>query len=526
MNNAVTAGKMEDLIDAVLSKRARPEDKLEVAATLESIGWNDQMAYQHFGVADVFALADDLWAAMQNRILYAPAARVEKVGPFQYFIKIVRSFLRGTIFAWPMAISIAAMLTLRFSLWSYENLSLKDATSISIGTLFSFMVVGGFTQAIARRGFLYVGQGHYHIARRVTYKFVRLGTYVSLGVALLFILISMIFVIYPWDMTLLIVLYFLFLSGIWLSVTVMYMLQKELAFTGLITAGIGLVYILFRIIQLDIILSQIIAVAVVTIASIMLAAYYFIKAERKMEKGIAPVLPRFSIILYTSLPYFVYGFAYFAFLGVDRLIAWSTNNIYMPYIVWFRGEYELGLDFALLALIIPMGLLEVVVNEIMTNLLADQKNYQGTEVREMNRLYLRFYRKRFLLVSLFVALNSLALYIAIKELAVLEIVRLDIFSNPVTYFVFVLAVIGYSVLAIALMNALILFSLAQPKLVSKPMLYALVADIAVGFVLSRWLDYSFAVIGLVVGATVFLVLSTRNVSKVLKNLDYYLYAAL
>lgn len=517
---------LEELISEVLKRRARPEDKLEVAATLESIGWNDKMANDHFGVRDVFELADDCWAAMQNKILFAPAAKVEKLGPVQYFIKVVRSFLRGTIFAWPMAISIAAMLTLRFSLWSYENLSLRDATSISIGTLFSFMVVGGFTQAIARRGFLYVGQGHYQIARRVTYQFVRLGAYVSLGVAFLFILVSRLFIIYPWDMTFIIVLYFLFLSGIWLSVTVMYMLQKELAFTGLITAGIGLVYILFRIVKLDIIVSQIIAVAIVTVASIILAIYFFLKAEMQMEKGIAPVLPRFSILLYTSLPYFIYGFAYFAFLGIDRLIAWSTNSIYMPYIVWFRGEYELGLDFALLVLIVPMGLLEVVVNEIMANLLADQKNYQGSDTQAMNRQYLRFYRKRFLLVALLVAVNAVALYYAVKLLNPMDIVRADVFSNPVTYFVFVLAIVGYAILAMGLMNSLILFSLAQPKLVYVPMLYGLVTNVFTGFLLSRWVDYSYAVIGLVTGAVVFLFLTTRNVRRVLTNLDYYLYAAL
>jgi len=541
----------EELINEILVRRAHPEDELEIAATLESMGWNDQLANERFGADDVFMLAEDIWLAIQSKVRYAPAAKIEKIGSLQYLGKVVRSFLRGSIFAWPMAISIAAMLTLRFSLWSYQNFSLQYATSISLGTVLSFMTIGGFTQAIARRGFLYIGQGQYQMARRISYYFVRVGIVTCLVVAVLLGVFSMIFRIYPVNMTIIMILYFLFLSGIWLSVTIMYILQKELAFTGLITAGIAVVYVLFWILKMDIILSQVIALTFVTIASILLARYYFLRAEQKMEKGIAPPLPRLSIIVYTVLPYFIYGFAYFAFLNIDRIIAWSANkstnggqylaalnidvskiftwftdSAYMPYIIWFRGEYELGLDFALLVLILPMGLIEVVINEIMANLVADQKNFMGANAEAMNQIYSRFYRRRLILVTSFVVVDAVALYLAINFLAPLEVIKDLVFGNAVTYFVFMVAMMAYALLAVALMNSLILFSLSQPKMVYEPMCYGLAVNILVGFVLTRWLDYSLAVVGLLVGAAVFLFLTTRYVIKMLKNLDYYLYSAL
>jgi hypothetical protein len=92
-------------------------------------------------------------------------------------------------------------------------------------------------------------------------------------------------------------------------------------------------------------------------------------------------------------------------------------------------------------------------------------------------------------------------------------------------------------LSIALMNAVILFSLSQPNLVIRSIWIPFAVNIVVGFLLSRWMSivfaepasaahgYEYAVIGLLLGSVTFVVMSTRNVLKVMRNLDYYLYAA-
>lgn len=516
----------KDLVDQVFQTTMNPEDMYEVAAVMESMGWNDSMVNETFGAEDIFDLAQDVWDAIQKKFMVMPVTHAENVTPLHYFIRVLRSFIRGVIFALPMAVSVLSMLTLRFSLWSYENLELEDATSISIGTILSFMVVGGFTQAIARRGFMYLGIGYVNMARQSTYYFLKLGYVGCIITAGAYLFFNLSFSIYPWKMILITILYLLFLSGIWLSVTILYILQKELTFTGLIMGGIAIVYLLFVVLQINIIQSQIISVAIVALASMAIAHYVFTMAERKMEKGIAPTMPRASITLYTSLPYFVYGFLYFTLINIDRLIAWSTNNAYMPYFIWFRGEYELGLDFALLVLMLPMGLVEVVVNELMTNLVAHQRNFMATDVGTMNLMYLTFYKKRYIFVTLFCFLNAYLLYWGIDALTNAQIITITVFANPTIFFTFVGGVIAYSMLAVALMNSLILFSLSQPTMVSNAILISLVLDITVGFLLSRWVDYYWAVFGLLVGCLVFTILTTKSVIRVLKNLDYYLYAAL
>jgi membrane associated rhomboid family serine protease len=59
----------------------------------------------------------------------------------------------------------------------------------------------------------------------------------------------------------------------------------------------------------------------------------------------------------------------------------------------------------------------------------------------------------------------------------------------------------------------------------RAILIGLLTNILIGFPLSRWFDHSLAVIGLVVGAIVFSAMSSKSVLKVLKSLDYYLYAS-
>ncbi len=521
----VSENRLTELLDEIRKQRMQPEDRYEIAAILESFGWNDAAAAEAFGVRDIFELADQLWDASQAGVLVAPAARVAKKSFLQYIFLFTRHFLRGMIFALPMAVSVVAMLTLRFSLWSYQYLSLENATSIAIGTLLSFVAIGGFTQAIAYWGFKYTGQDQYYMARQLVFYYVKLGYVLCLIGAVGFLLFSAVFAVFPWRMTLIIALYFLFLSAIWLSVTIMYILQKELTFTGLFIGGILLVFILFKLLKLNIILSQVIALSSVALAGVLIARHFFIQAEKAREQGINPPLPRLSVVFHISVPYFVYGILYFTFIFVDRVVAWSTNNVYMPFLIWFRGEYELGLDIALIVLILPMGLIEAVASELMANLEANRKNFIAGEANRMNQMYVSVYVKRIVYVVFFSLVNALALYLFLNTLNQRGILGIAIVLSNTSRFVFIWALVAYAIVSVALMNALLLFCLSQPQMVYRSVLFACGTNMVLGFLLSRWVDYSWAVFGLLVGALVFAAFSSRQVLKVLRGLDYYLYSA-
>jgi hypothetical protein len=520
--------QLNELVEEIRNRHLQPEDRYEIAALLESMGWNDERAAEIFGVDHVFELASDIWAQIQTNIIFTPFAIVEQPKLSEMVMTVIRQFLRGVIFALPMAVSVISMVFLKFSLWSYENLDLETATSIAIGTIISFIVVGGFTQAIARRGYFYIMLGYYNMGRRITFHFIGLGFIVCVAVSVFILLINMVFTFYPYNMLIIIILYFFFLNTIWLSVTVMYILQKELLFTGLIILGIGIVYTLFTLTG-NIIISQLISLTLISICSILLVIYFFKRAEAKLEKGIVPKLPRMSITIYSTMPYFVYGFIYFCFLFVDRIVAWSTNETFMPYIIWFRGGYELGLDFALLTLIIPMGICEVVVSKLMTDLQASQKGYLAAEADQMNQNYLGLYYGRLVIIGAAAAISALAIYWTTWYLfgSNSSNIGSNLFSSkdPMPYFVFITSLVSYAIVAISMMNAVILFSLSQPHMVIRSLWPALLTNVILGFLLSRWFNYNLAVLGLLTGAIIFSVLSSRHVIRMFKKLDYYLYAA-
>jgi hypothetical protein len=199
----------------------------------------------------------------------------------------------------------------------------------------------------------------------------------------------------------------------------------------------------------------------------------------------------------------------------------------MPYLIWFRGEYELGLDFALLALIIPMGISEVILTKLLMDIEISQKSYWGEDAQVMNRNYLSQYIYRLIQVFLVALVSAILLYFFLVEVfeRFSSLSSKSLFLNSETHMVFILSLIAYVLVAVALMNAVILFSLSQPYQIIRSIGIALLVNVGLGFLLSRWIDYQYAVLGLLVGSIVFLVLSTRNVFNVLRKLDYYLYAA-
>ena len=89
----------------------------------------------------------------------------------------------------------------------------------------------------------------------------------------------------------------------------------------------------------------------------------------------------------------------------------------------------------------------------------------------------------------------------------------------------VLGAIGYLLLAWGMLNTLYLFTLGQPAKPLKAIMTAVLVNIGVGFVLSRFVSYEYAVLGMVCGAAVFVAMTLRANMKFFNNLDYHYYAA-
>jgi len=509
----------------VKQQHLHPEDHYEITALLESNGWTDQRVQQQFGFENVFELARQLWSLGHEGLAFRTNDYVELEPLWSRLGEYFRQFMRGMVFALPMALSVASMVVLQFSLWSYQYLSVKTATAIAIGTILSFWTVGGFMQAIARRGFFYIFQGYYRLAKETTFRYIVGGIVTSVVVSLAMYLLNILFPVFPVEMIYIIVLYYFVLNAIWLSVTAMYILKREFIFTGLILLGIAMVYVGFVRLHINILEAQLIAMVVLAILSLLIVWFLFRREESTKDVGINPSPPRPGFTFYTILPYFAYGFLYYGLLFIDRIMAWSTNSPYTQYFIWFRGDYEVGLDFALLTLVIPMGVSEIIVYRIMNGSLYHQRQFLGRQAEEMNQLYLSKYF-RSLYVMLGVAVSSAVLvYITVKWLMDHYLLgqNAEILQTVNSNYVFIVGLAAYAVLSVALLNSVMMFSLSRPDLVLKPLLIALAVDLVSGFLLTRWIDYTDAVWGLALGSLTFSVLTIQNVRKVLLTLDYHLY---
>ncbi|MDP9393616.1 MAG: hypothetical protein M3Q27_04845 [Actinomycetota bacterium] len=203
-------------------------------------------------------------------------------------------------------------------------------------------------------------------------------------------------------------------------------------------------------------------------------------------------------------------------------MAWSLGERALP--LSFDTPYEIGLDFALLVLVLTLAQLEYTVHEFSASIGAVQESFAAEQTRAHNRHYLRFYlRQLALLFVLLVASAGLVtgLLVAVGES---QWTALDT-SDPVTEGVFAWGVIAYALLVLSLLNGVFLFSLSRPRLVVPALLVALVVNAVVGLYLSRTVDYWFAVVGLAAGCLVFALLTTAAALRVLRRLDYYYYSA-
>ena len=83
--------------------------------------------------------------------------------------------------------------------------------------------------------------------------------------------------------------------------------------------------------------------------------------------------------------------------------------------------------------------------------------------------------------------------------------------------------LGYLLFVIGLLNAILLFSLNQAVAVLNTLLPSLIVNLIVGYILTHLIAVYCAAIGLVIGAAVFTLLSSRKVLQAIKQPDYTYY---
>ena len=509
-----------------------PIDTWQVAATLEGLGFRDIDARDQFMKKDVFDLATDVDRLIKEMIVAgepgAPSAQrtIKRKGTLK---RIVRYYGKGALTALPIFGQIAAIMILRYSLWAWVNFTEAQATVVALGTLLSFVVTGGFVQAVSREGIRYIGSQNYFLAEKICWKLVGYGTMTVLFVGCLIFSFNLVVPLYDSNLVLVSLTYYFLLAELWLYSAVAFVLNRSISIFVIMTAGVVPVFYIMEFTSLGIYVAHWCGLSFALMVMMLYTMTDFRALARLTTSELKlGQLPKPSVRAYLVGPYFVYGFFYFLNLFLDRIVSWSAPNPELPpYVIWFRTPYELGLDWALISLVFTLALMEYVIQEFSHFQLPAQKAVKHQNISQYTGYFRKFYSKFFFILLGIGLLDIFVTYTGVlyfRQFSEVKEIR-DFFASPITFYTFYAASAGYFFIAVGLYNSLFFFTLSRPEFVLRSIIPATVVNLFVGLVASRWFNYQSGVLGLVAGGITFAFLSWRFARTFFGQLDYYYYSA-
>ncbi len=525
------AKKIEKVADEVIEKIGNPISALQVAAVIESLGYRHIDCPIEFGKKDIFELSEDVYRICKLKI--RSSKKDSKDGDARSFGKkvwlFIRHYLSGIAFGLPIASQIAFIVFTGYSLWAWINFTESQATIVAFGTILSFIVTGGFTQVMGREVTYYLSIGNKITAQEIALKLFNYGVMTVIAVAVFLFTFNLIFELFPRKFISIILAYYILLSFLWLSASMIYSSKRKLSVAVILSLGTIVVIWLNKFIGLSIHTAHVLGLSVANVLMYLWARYIFrLRGEEKKIRYISLKVKRPSVLTYVNSPFFKFGFYYFLFLFLDRVISWTAYSKGKFYFFWFRTPYELGMDWALLSFGLMLAVLEWAVNDFSESLIQIQRKFPAFRIKSYNLWYFDFYFIKFAFLLVFGLLSIVAVYFIVMRLGEIyshiKMVR-EFFSSPVTFKVYYFASISYLLLAIGLMNNLLFFTLWKADLGLRSIRIALLVNLIVGIFASRLMSWEYGVLGFLAGSFVFAMLSTYYAFKFIRTLDYQYYSA-
>lgn len=511
---------VDELVDFVLEQTTSPVDTWAVAATLESRGVRDVDAQQRYGDADVFALADRVYAGCRTRLV-ALGDPVVPVAARSDVRAVLRRYGRGLVSGLPMLVQTFSVLLLAFVLYALLGYDEERASVVALATLSSLVVTGGFVQVIGRLAVYYTEQGSFRLAQEVSWRLVRYGVVAATAVGLLLVALNAVTGWFPAGLVLDALVYYALLTVLWLLLAVLYATRLRLSIVVVFLGTAVVAALADRLVPSTPELAHWSGLLAADLGAAVWARRSLRRrAAQERADGVVRRLPRKVIHAYGVAPYFLYGLLYFSFLFLDRLLAWTVGGHPLPF--WFDAGYEVGLDLALIVVVLMLPQLEYTVHAFADSVTPVQTSHSAAQAEQHNSHYLRFYLRQLLLLLVMGAGATVLVTTGVLALRGLDLLPGD---GALAWYVFLYGALGYALLVVALLNGVFLFSLSRPWPAVGGLAVALVSNGGVGWALSRHGEHWWSVGGLVVGAAVFACMSSVATVRVLRRLDYHYYAA-
>jgi hypothetical protein len=379
--------------------------------------------------------------------------------------------------------------------------------SLSLALMLSLIVSGGFIQAISRRGQFYVGLKQPGLAALVTGYLLRLGAMAAMGAAAAGLFVGWYFNLFAWPYLVLWADEFLLLCALWMTCGVLAIREEHWRVPLAFALG-GLAFVAVRAAGRDALLAQMIAAGAVLAAGAIQVPRVFTYSGLEEQPSGVP-LPRMTVLLYRTLPFFWYGILYFCFLFADRFAASASLSALTGAPFGLRPQYKLGMDLALLTFLFASAAVEygnVRFTDLLTRAMREPfSQIAGTFPRRVTRVHLR------------VLGIVICGFIPIAAIVGTGARQLLPEQPDAVWITLAIGNVGYLLLALGLANALALFSLNRPWSAVRALTAGLIVNVAVGYVLSHMVSPYFAAAGLVAGAFVLAAQSSVAVRRMIRS---------
>jgi hypothetical protein len=526
MTATLAPDSIGQLVESVLEATGTPIDVPGVAATLESRGLRDLDAVERYGRRDVFDLAGEVYSRAQEERPGRASWQDEHAEQVILRGEFLKRYLRGAFSFLPLLLQLLLLVTVGYSQWGWVHFSVTQASLVALGIGLSLLGTGPLVQVLGYLGPSLAASGKHRLAEAITYRVLLLGLAGAAGLAALVSLLVLATGAYsPRELGIVLV-YDLLVSTLWLLNAALYMLRRHIVILVAIAASTPVVGVVLRSTRLGIYAAHWLGLTVAIALELSVVALILRRRARTTSQELRHArLPRPALLLRSSAPLAVYGLGYFVLLLGDRAVAWSAGR--HPLALWFNVHYELGLDCALLAAAFGIAFLECLIFALGRLGLPMQGRFSGLAISEHNRWYLRFHQRQLLTVTALLVFGVAAVSGLVATLHALGALGplARFYADPVTRRVFLLGSVGLGLMAIGLANCGLLFVVARSWKAAFAVSLAALADVSSGYVASRAFGFSWAVVGLLVGAAVFALVSGAASRRVLRAADYYLFSA-
>ncbi len=527
---------IEDITASVIQKIGNPVSVMVVLATLESFGIRDKDVFSDYGFVTISDLAKHIYEDLKGRdvesLKNVNEFKKEKdktsVIPVSSYLwmktkLLVQFYPLGIFHLLPIFLQIASIIVFGYSLWAFIGFNIVQSTSVVFGVIIGLIVSGGYVQVLGRQASFYWHHQEYKQAKMVVNKLIESGIKGLLVTFLFIFAINFLFNLYPFSFILITCIY-AFLIGLLLLVSAPFHTIRQrwvISLAILMATGIALGLKLYT--TLHVYITHWVGIAVAIFISKLFLEYFFNKKKGSYTEE--TLRPKKLMVIYKNYRYFFYGTLIYVFIFIDRILAWSADiDLTHQFIFLYEKNYEIGMDLAIVIFFMLAGVLEYSIASFSKFLDVKQRNILLVNKDTFNRSLFKMYLGHISLLLLTALLTTTFVYLLITQPWGYQAnfgEALDFISIKVC----IIGGIGYLFLTWGMLNSLYLFTLDAPKGPLRSILIACLANLIVGFILCRVISYEYSVVGMLVGAGLFMMLTLRETIIFFKKLDYHYYAA-